>query len=366
MKLKPLRGTTSKLLRIFVQDSSKTDGSGLTGLAYNTSGLAWYYCYEGDTAARPVTLATATLGTWSTGGLILVDGANLPGVYEISVPNAALASGNSVVMMLRGTANMVPVLIEIELDAVNYQSAINMGLSALPTANPGAAGGVFIAGTNAATQVTTAFTSTFTGNLTGSVASVTGNVGGSVASVTGNVGGNVSGSVGSVTSAVTVAGTVSANVVQIAGQTASAAAGVTFPSAIMAAGNVTVGGYAVSQDPGTYVLVAAANKLATDGSGKVLLQATQTGVTIPTVTTVTNAVTAGTVSDKTGYSLNLTQTIPTSNTAQTVGDALNAARAQGFGKWFLSGTTLTIYAPDGTTPVRTFTLDSASAPTQRS
>ncbi len=61
---------------------------------------------------------------------------------------------------------------------------------------PGAAGGLFIAGTNAATTVTTSFTTTFTGNLTGSVGSVTGAVG----SVTGNVGG----SVGSVTAGVTV------------------------------------------------------------------------------------------------------------------------------------------------------------------
>ncbi len=38
---------------------------------------------------------------------------------------------------------------------------------------PGAAGGLFIAGTNAATTVTTSFTTTFTGNLTGSVGSVT-------------------------------------------------------------------------------------------------------------------------------------------------------------------------------------------------
>lgn len=59
---------------------------------------------------------------------------------------------------------------------------------------PGAAGGLFIAGTNAATTVTTALTTTFTGNLTGSVASVTGAVG----SVTGAVG-SVTGAVGSVT-----------------------------------------------------------------------------------------------------------------------------------------------------------------------
>ena len=63
--------------------------------------------------------------------------------------------------------------------------------------------------------------------------------------------------------------------------------------------------------------------------------------------------------------LDLTQAVPTSNTAHTVGDALNAARAQGFGKWVFSGTTLTLYAEDGRTVVRQFTLDSATAPTQR-
>jgi hypothetical protein len=42
---------------------------------------------------------------------------------------------------------------------------------------PGGSGGLFIAGTNAATTVTTSFTTTFTGNLAGSVASVTGAVG---------------------------------------------------------------------------------------------------------------------------------------------------------------------------------------------
>lgn len=67
-------------------------------------------------------------------------------------------------------------------------------IARLPNASPGAAGGVFIAGTNAATTVTTALTTTFTGNLTGSVGSVTGAVG----SVTGAVG-SVTGAVGSVT-----------------------------------------------------------------------------------------------------------------------------------------------------------------------
>ena len=57
-------------------------------------------------------------------------------------------------------------------------------VNSLPDAVPGATGGVFIAGTNAATAITTGLTTTFTGNLTGSVGSVTGAVG----SVTGAVG----------------------------------------------------------------------------------------------------------------------------------------------------------------------------------
>ena len=63
--------------------------------------------------------------------------------------------------------------------------------------------------------------------------------------------------------------------------------------------------------------------------------------------------------------LDLTQAVPTSNTANTIGDCLNAARAQGFGKWTVTGTTLRLYAPDGTTVVRTFTLDSETSPSQR-
>jgi len=63
--------------------------------------------------------------------------------------------------------------------------------------------------------------------------------------------------------------------------------------------------------------------------------------------------------------LDMTQPIPTSNTAQTLGDSLNAARASGFGKWVIIGTTLNIYAPDGTTVVRSFTLNSATEPTAR-
>jgi hypothetical protein len=63
--------------------------------------------------------------------------------------------------------------------------------------------------------------------------------------------------------------------------------------------------------------------------------------------------------------LDHTQPVPSSNTAGTVGDSLNAARAQGFGKWEIQGLQLILYGPDNVTPVKTFQLDSPSFPTVR-
>jgi hypothetical protein len=65
--------------------------------------------------------------------------------------------------------------------------------------------------------------------------------------------------------------------------------------------------------------------------------------------------------------LDLTQAVPTSNTAETLGDCLNSARAQGFGKWVVDGIakTLKLYANDGTTVVKTFSLDSITEPLSR-
>jgi hypothetical protein len=70
-----------------------------------------------------------------------------------------------------------------------------------------------------------------------------------------------------------------------------------------------------------------------------------------------------------GIYIALSQSVPatdlSSKTAQTVGDCLSAARAEGAGKWAMTGTVITIYGPDGAQVVRTFNLDSASNPTTR-
>lgn len=123
MKLSIKAGTTSKLLDTFIQDSSSTTGAGLTGLAFNSGSLTGYYYREGAGSAVSITLATMTLGTWATGGFIVIDGTNMPGSYQLGIPDAALAAGaKSVLVMYKGASNMAPLVLEVELTAVDNQS----------------------------------------------------------------------------------------------------------------------------------------------------------------------------------------------------------------------------------------------------
>jgi hypothetical protein len=116
MKLNIKKGTTSKTVQIFVLDSSSSVGAGLTGLVFNTASLTAYYLRDGDPSPTVITLADAAVGTWTSSGFKEVSAANMPGVYELGLPDALLASGvDQVIIMLKGATNMAPVLIEIQL-----------------------------------------------------------------------------------------------------------------------------------------------------------------------------------------------------------------------------------------------------------
>lgn len=127
-KLRVPKGDTSRLIDFFVYDSSQTDGRGLTGLAHNTANLAAYYHRNRANAAVQISLVTATLGSFTSSGFIVVDGTNMPGWYQLGVPDAALLAGaESVSVQVRGAANMAPVNIEIELDgpsAAIYEGSV--------------------------------------------------------------------------------------------------------------------------------------------------------------------------------------------------------------------------------------------------
>ena len=136
MKLKIKQGTTSKLIRVFAQDSAATDGSGKTGIAHNASGLLASFIPEGDSVVTAITLSSGTVGTYSSGGWSEVDAVNMPGVYELGLPDHAIdaSSEGSVIVVIQGASGMAPILLEIELDAVDYKSASSFGLSNLDAA----------------------------------------------------------------------------------------------------------------------------------------------------------------------------------------------------------------------------------------
>ena len=238
MKRKIYAGTTSLSLSVVVYDNTSTTGAGLSGLTHTTSGLVLEYRRAGQSSWTSVTLVSKTLGTYTSGGIVA--SGSRAGRYEVDIPDAAIAAGVRMVeICLRGAASMHPVDIEIELDAVNYQDATAFGLSRLDAA--------VTSRMATYTQPTGFLTATFPAT---------------VASPT--------------------------NITSASGVTLAASQpGVTIPTVTSVTNGVTVStnndktGYSLTQSfPSNFPT------LSIDGSGRVLLQPTQTGVTTPNVTTV--------------------------------------------------------------------------------
>jgi hypothetical protein len=101
----------------------------LTGLVYNSAGISAYYFRDGDTSATSITLATASVGTWATGGFKEISSTNMPGFYEFDIPDAVIASGAKwATVMLKGAANMVQHVMHFNLAGNNpYAAALSSG-----------------------------------------------------------------------------------------------------------------------------------------------------------------------------------------------------------------------------------------------
>ena len=126
-KLTLKKGLTDVTVYLFVQDSSKTTGEGLTGLAYNTANLVASYVRPlgSRTAITLATLAAVT-SAHTDGGFKEIDATNMPGVYRLDLPDAVCATGvPSAVVMLKGASNMTPVLLEIQLTDFDLNSTSN-------------------------------------------------------------------------------------------------------------------------------------------------------------------------------------------------------------------------------------------------
>ncbi|HSG63282.1 MAG TPA: hypothetical protein VLA24_17795, partial [Pseudomonadales bacterium] len=87
-------------------------------------------------------------------GFVEVSATNMPGVYNFGIPDAAIAAGAQwVIIMLKGATNMAPVVLEIELTAINNQDSVRGGMTALPNAAAAATGGLAVVDAAGAVKV---------------------------------------------------------------------------------------------------------------------------------------------------------------------------------------------------------------------
>jgi len=109
-------GSTDQTIYFHLVDI--TDGSDMTGLVYNSSGLKAYYVLNRAAAAQ-ITLATLAAATTAhaDGGFKEVDATNMPGVYRLDLPDAAVATGPAVVVTISGFADLKAESQRIELVA---------------------------------------------------------------------------------------------------------------------------------------------------------------------------------------------------------------------------------------------------------
>jgi hypothetical protein len=129
---------TSVKLRVKLMDSSKTDGSGLTGLTSASSGLIISTIQNvrggnGEASATVYTFAGSTIETISTIGTYVaptatkcrfkeVDATNHPGVYEIQIADARFANSTNPMTLLvsiLGVTNLAQCDVEIECQNVS-------------------------------------------------------------------------------------------------------------------------------------------------------------------------------------------------------------------------------------------------------
>lgn len=131
-------GSVSNLLRIFIANSSVTTGAGLTGVT-SGSGVALYYLRDGQSSTTNVPLSAGVTGTWSSGGFVEVDSTHMPGIYEVGVPNAVLATGvGKATLYLQGAVNMQETPVFLELLTGDPYAALVTTTYAQPSAVPAA------------------------------------------------------------------------------------------------------------------------------------------------------------------------------------------------------------------------------------
>ena len=120
-------GSTSQSIELYL---------GSTGLTASTSGLSARY-NRTRTASVSIPLVARTIAqAWTSGGFAEVDATNMPGVYRLDLPDAALAAGaDDVTVVVRGASGTNGAVMTIKLSSGGLTSA--QTASAVWGASPG-------------------------------------------------------------------------------------------------------------------------------------------------------------------------------------------------------------------------------------
>ena len=122
-------GTMSKLLLMYARD--ERDGSkGRTGFGPDSPGATAGYVREGEGASR-MDLVAGQVGRWSPGGLAEVDPDLVPGVYQLGLPDDALAPGSTHVLVVLRFPGATVDPVDIELVAYDPQDEGCIGMAQL-------------------------------------------------------------------------------------------------------------------------------------------------------------------------------------------------------------------------------------------
>jgi len=102
-------GSTSQSIGLYL---------GATGLTASTSGLSAYY-NRTRTASVSIPLVARTIAqAWTAGGFAEVDSTNMPGVYRLDLPDAALAAGaDDVTVVVRGASGTNGAVMTVKLSS---------------------------------------------------------------------------------------------------------------------------------------------------------------------------------------------------------------------------------------------------------
>jgi len=185
-------GSTSQSIELYL---------GATGLTASTAGLSARY-NRTRTASVSIPLVARTIAqAWTAGGFAEVDATNMPGVYRLDLPDAALAAGaDDVTIVVRGASGtngavMTVTLSSGGLTAAQTASAVLDAVASIHN-NAGSIGASIQDKAGYSLSTPQSFSTTGSvGSVTGNVA---GNVTGTVGGVVGNVVGNITGSVATV------------------------------------------------------------------------------------------------------------------------------------------------------------------------